>query len=110
MPSPLSPPTRPPVFLWEHPRLKPRQPRVAAVGYQGPVVRMARDAHSGEQATVLVPTRRSSLARCGDDSATLSWSEADAHQVATSASCPQGGEGLARQLTATGTGERRLRD
>jgi putative spermidine/putrescine transport system ATP-binding protein len=58
--------------------------RVAAVEYQGPVVRVALETQSGEQAAVLVPdeTFFARPVRPGD-TATLSWSEADAHQVAT---------------------------
>ena len=58
--------------------------RVAAVEYQGPVVRVALETQSGEQAAVLVPDEMffARPVRPGD-SATLSWSEADAHQVAT---------------------------
>ena len=58
--------------------------RVAAVEYQGPVVRVALETVSGEQAAALLPddTYFSGPVQPGDD-ATLVWSEADAHHIDT---------------------------
>jgi len=56
--------------------------RVAAVEYQGPVVRVALETQSGEQAAALLPD---DLFFAGPvqpgDAATLVWSEADAHRL-----------------------------
>ena len=56
--------------------------RVAAVEYQGPVVRVALETRSGEQAAALLPD---SMFFAGPvqpgDAATLIWSEADAHRL-----------------------------
>ena len=56
--------------------------RVAAVEYQGPVVRIALETQSGEQAAALLPD---DLFFAGPvqpgDAATLVWSEADAHRL-----------------------------
>jgi putative spermidine/putrescine transport system ATP-binding protein len=59
--------------------------RVVAVEYQGPVVRVALQMESGEQAAALLPdsTYFAAPVQPGD-SATLVWSEADAHPVAVS--------------------------
>jgi len=56
--------------------------RVAAVEYQGPVVRVALETQSGEQAAALLPDDAffAGPVRPGD-AATLVWSEADAHQL-----------------------------
>jgi putative spermidine/putrescine transport system ATP-binding protein len=56
--------------------------RVAAVEYQGPVVRVALETVSGEQAAALLPddTFFSGPVQPGD-AATLVWSEADAHHI-----------------------------
>jgi putative spermidine/putrescine transport system ATP-binding protein len=56
--------------------------RVAVVEYQGPVVRVALQTQSGEQAAALLPdhTFFAGPVRPGDD-ATLVWSEADAHRL-----------------------------
>jgi len=56
--------------------------RVAAVEYQGPIVRVALETQSGEQAAALLPD---DLFFAGPvqpgDAATLVWSEADAHRL-----------------------------
>jgi len=59
--------------------------QVVAVEYQGPVVRVALQMPSGEQAAALLPdnTYFATPVRPGDP-ATLVWSEADAHPVAVS--------------------------
>lgn len=59
--------------------------RVVAVEYQGPVVRVALQMSSGEQAAALLPDNAYFAApvRPGE-CATLLWSEADAHPVAVS--------------------------
>ena len=59
--------------------------RVVAVEYQGPVVRVALEAQTGEQAAALLPDNLF-FARPVQpgDAATLVWSEADAHPVAVS--------------------------
>ena len=56
--------------------------RVAAVEYQGPVVRVALETQSGEQASALLPDDAffAGPVRPGD-AATLVWSEADAHPL-----------------------------
>ena len=59
--------------------------RVVAVEYQGPVVRVALEAHTGEQAAALLPDNLFFAAPVQPgDPATLVWSEADAHPVAVS--------------------------
>jgi putative spermidine/putrescine transport system ATP-binding protein len=57
--------------------------QVVAVEYQGPVVRVALQMPSGEQAAALLPdnTYFATPVQPGDP-ATLVWSEADAHPVA----------------------------
>jgi putative spermidine/putrescine transport system ATP-binding protein len=59
--------------------------QVVAVEYQGPVVRVALQMQSGEQAAALLPdnTYFATPVKPGDP-ATLVWSEADAHPVALS--------------------------
>jgi len=59
--------------------------RVVAVEYQGPVVRVALQMQSGEQAAALLPddTFFAAPVQPGEP-ATLVWSEADAHPVTTS--------------------------
>jgi len=59
--------------------------QVVAVEYQGPVVRVALQMQSGEQAAALLPdnTYFATPVQPGDP-ATLVWSEADAHPVAVS--------------------------
>jgi putative spermidine/putrescine transport system ATP-binding protein len=59
--------------------------QVVAVEYQGPVVRVALQMQSGEQAAALLPddTFFAAPVQPGDP-ATLVWSEADAHPVAVS--------------------------
>ena len=56
--------------------------RVAAVEYQGPVVRVALETQSGEQAAALLPDDMffAGPVQPGD-TATLVWSEADAHHL-----------------------------
>jgi putative spermidine/putrescine transport system ATP-binding protein len=56
--------------------------RVAAVEYQGPVVRVALETQSGEQAAALLPDHMffAGPVQPGD-TATLVWSEADAHHL-----------------------------
>ena len=56
--------------------------RVAAVEYQGPVVRVALETQSGEQAAALLPDNMffADPVRPGD-AATLVWSEVDAHRL-----------------------------
>jgi putative spermidine/putrescine transport system ATP-binding protein len=56
--------------------------RVAAVEYQGPVVRVALETDAGEQAAALLPDRMffAGPVRPGD-AATLIWSEADVHYL-----------------------------
>jgi putative spermidine/putrescine transport system ATP-binding protein len=56
--------------------------RVAAVEYQGPVVRVALETEAGEQAAALLPDRMffAGPVQPGD-AATLIWSEADAHYL-----------------------------
>jgi putative spermidine/putrescine transport system ATP-binding protein len=56
--------------------------RVAAVEYQGPVVRVALETQSGEQAAALLPDDMffAGPVQPGD-AATLVWSEADAHYL-----------------------------
>jgi putative spermidine/putrescine transport system ATP-binding protein len=56
--------------------------RVAAVEYQGPVVRVALETQSGEQAAALLPDSMffAGPVRPGD-AATLVWSEIDAHRL-----------------------------
>ena len=56
--------------------------RVAAVEYQGPVVRVALETQSGDQAAALLPDHVffAGPVRPGD-AATLIWSEADAHYL-----------------------------
>jgi putative spermidine/putrescine transport system ATP-binding protein len=58
--------------------------RVAAVEYQGPVVRVALETEAGEQAAALLPDNVffAGPVRPGDP-ATLVWSEADAHSLDT---------------------------
>ena len=58
--------------------------RVAAVEYQGPVVRVALETQSGEQAAALLPDDMffAGPVQPGD-AATLVWSEADAHRLDT---------------------------
>jgi putative spermidine/putrescine transport system ATP-binding protein len=59
--------------------------RVVAVEYQGPVVRVALEARTGEQAAALLPDNLFFAAPVQPgDAATLVWSEADAHPVAVS--------------------------
>jgi putative spermidine/putrescine transport system ATP-binding protein len=59
--------------------------RVVAVEYQGPVVRVALEAQTGEQAAALLPDNLFFAAPVQPgDPATLVWSEADAHPVAVS--------------------------
>jgi putative spermidine/putrescine transport system ATP-binding protein len=59
--------------------------RVVAVEYQGPVVRVALEAQTGEQAAALLPDNLFFAAPVQPgDPATLVWSEADAHPVAMS--------------------------
>jgi putative spermidine/putrescine transport system ATP-binding protein len=59
--------------------------RVVAVEYQGPVVRVALEAQTGEQAAALLPDNTYFAAPVQPgDSATLVWSEADAHPVTVS--------------------------
>jgi putative spermidine/putrescine transport system ATP-binding protein len=55
---------------------------VAAVEYQGPVVRVALETQSGDQAAALLPDHAffAGPVRPGD-AATLIWSEADAHYL-----------------------------
>ena len=56
--------------------------RVAVVEYQGPVVRVALETQSGEQAAALLPDHVyfAGPVRPGD-AATLVWSEADSHRL-----------------------------
>ena len=59
--------------------------RVVAVEYQGPVVRVALQMRSGEQAAALLPDNAYFAAPVHPgESATLLWSEGDAHPVAAS--------------------------
>ena len=59
--------------------------RVVAVEYQGPVVRVALQMRSGEQAAALLPDNAYFAAPVHPgESATLLWSEGDAHPVAVS--------------------------